>query len=68
MLFENDEQQVLAQNEVLGDVLVSVTGISLQSAFTKVGKTASRRADSSGRSHLGDPRRRSKEFSFRGGA
>ena len=27
MLFENDEQQVLAQNEVLGDVLVSVTGI-----------------------------------------
>ena len=67
MLFENDEHQVLAQNEVLGDVLVSVTGIVSQSADTNVCKTASRRADSSGRSHLGDPRRRSTEFSFRGG-
>ena len=64
MLFENDEQQVLAQNEVLGDVLVSVTGIVSQSAFTNVCKTASRRADSSRRPHLGDPGRRSKEFSL----
>ena len=55
MLFENDEQQVLAQNEVLGDVLVSVTGNLSQSAFANVWKTASRRADSSGRSSLGDP-------------
>ena len=43
MLFENDEHQVLAQNEVLGDVLVSVTGNLSQSAFANVCKTRSSR-------------------------
>ena len=53
----NEKEKVVAQKEVLGDVLVSVTGESPKSLTIKCFEC--RRPDTSGRSNLGDPRRRS---------
>ena len=53
----NEKEKVVAQKEVLGDVLVSVTGEQQKSLTMKCFEC--RRADTSGRSNLGDPRRRS---------
>ena len=53
----NEKEKVVAQKEVLGDVLVSVTGESPKSLTIKCFEC--RRTDTSGRSNLGDPRRRS---------
>ena len=55
---EDEKVKVVAQKEVLGDVLVSVTGERPKSS--KIKHFLCRRADTSGRSNLGDPRRGSK--------